>query len=389
MLPKIRVLMIGPYPFQEDKIIGGVESVTHTLVHLLAQQPDVEAVGVICFHRGQIESHQRQLNERLKVWFVRAQDHFNVLTRQILEVWHARRIAAEFKPNVAHGQGIGGRGEVAMLTHPASVATVHGLEHVEAKLSVQNWRGHIRAHLVTSRVKRVLRATKVIISISHYDARALEHLIGGQHVNISNPIQAQFFAEPSFHSGHKRLLFAGTLVPRKNILGLLRAFALARGQVPEAQLILVGPQLDPVYLEQIRATIAQLSLDDGVQLKGLITQEQLLDELRCCRAVTLFSHEETLPTIVAQALAMGKPVIASQVGGLSEMIQDGVTGFLVEPGNELLFAEQLVTLLSSPELCSQMGVQGHAFAQSNFAPAAVVRQTIEAYDLARRLALEK
>ena len=169
------------------------------------------------------------------------------------------------------------------------------------------------------------------------------------------------------------------LTPLKNPLGLVNAFAEARRAVPEARLALIGPQPDPVYAQTVRDRVAALGLDDCVDMVDLVDNERMRHEIATSRAVVLFSRQENSPTIIAQAMAAGKPVVATRVGGVSEMVEDGETGFVVRPGDVATLADRLVTLLDDQDLCLRMGRRGNEVALGRFTPDAVARLTAEAY----------
>lgn len=76
---------------------------------------------------------------------------------------------------------------------------------------------------------------------------------------------------------------------------------------------------------------------------------------------------------------MGKPVVASRIGGIPEMVIDGDSGFLVDAGDELALADHLVQLLRSPALRHSMGLQARNIAQQRFDPSVVAKQTIDVY----------
>jgi glycosyltransferase involved in cell wall biosynthesis len=381
----LNVLLVGPYPQQQEKVSGGIEAVTSTLVPALAAQESIAQLSVLSFRRDQGRSFCKQVNDKLQIWFLGGQQRLTIPTRSFLEVWQARRIAARLRPDIVHGQGIGRRGDIAIQLARPAVVTVHGLVHLEAQLAAQaTIIERIRVGMVESMVKRVLSRARVVISISDYDARALDGLIGGQRVSIPNPIAQEFFEESGDAPDAMRILFAGVMVRRKNVEGLLRAFAAARKRVPAARLVIVGPAPDAAYAREIRELVRSLQLGDAVEFVGHVENARLLHEIRICSAVALFSHEETSPTILAQAMAAGKPVVASRVGGISEMVIDRENGFLIDPGDERAFAERLATLLRSPELCRTMGRRGHEMARDRFDPFAVARQTVEAYHLARQ-----
>lgn len=380
----MNVVVIGPYPQDLNKVVGGVESVNATLAPALAHQYEIERVTVLSFGRDVPAQSRRQISDKLHVWYLRGQRR-PILTRSLWELWQTRRAVAELQPDVIHAHGIGSPGDIATQLGKPAVVTVHGLEHVEARLAQQHSRtGRIRARIVESTVQRVLDRAKVIISISDYDARSLDGQIKGTRISIPNPVAPEFFEATQIAAEGNRVMFAGVLRRRKNVEGLVRAFAAARDAASDTRLVILGPAPEPDYQREILDLVDQLGVKDVVDFLGHVENDQLISELRKSRVVALFSHEETSPTILAQAMAIGKPIAASRVGGISEIVRDGENGFLVERADEAAFADKLRTLLASEDLCRTMGERGHAIALGRCEPNAVAQQTIDAYRLAQQ-----
>jgi len=380
----LKVLMIGAYPLEPGMVHGGIESVTSALVSALAAQDDIDNVAVLRFHHGDASTDYRRVGPKVEVYYVRGQDRLRTITGSFLDVRKARKLVAELKPDIVHGQEIGWPGDIAVKCSPNSVVTVHGLIHVEIRMSARTkFRDKLRVKAIDALVRRVLRRAKVVISISKYDNQELGRLIQGTPVSIANPTGLEFFALAPSRPSEPRLLFAGVLSPRKNVVGLLNAFAQVRQAVPEARLIMVGPvgpqRSDHDYAQTVQDRVTSLALGDSVDIVGFVDDDRLRHEIATARAVVLFSREETAPTIIAQAMAAGKPVVASRVGGVPEMVNDGESGFVVESADETALAERMLTLLNDQDLSLRMGARGHELALRRFNPEAVARQTVEAY----------
>ena len=379
----LKVLMIGTYPVQPGVVRGGVESATSALVPALARRDDIDSVTVLRFHHGEAPTAYRRETPKVQVFYVRGQYRWRMTTRAYLDVRKARKLIAELKPDVVHGQEIGLNSDIAARCSRNCVVTVHGITYVETHLYHRaSLRNTLRAKLIHDVARRVLRRAKVVISISGYDARELSGMTRGARVSIANPTAAEFFAlAPSAPTG-PRLLFAGGLIPLKNPLGLVNAFAKAHQRVPDARLALVGPQPDEEYVTLLRERVATLGLTDCVDFVGMVDNERMLREIAAARAVVLFSRQENAPTIIAQAMAAGKPVVASRVGGVAEMVDDGATGFLVESEDEAALADRLARVLDDEPLCGQMGRRANEIASARFAPDAIAELTVRAYQTA-------
>jgi glycosyltransferase involved in cell wall biosynthesis len=381
----LKVLMIGTYPLEPGVMRGGVESATSALVQALSERDDIDSVTVLRFHQGEASTTYRRAAPNVHIHYLRGQSRWRMITGSFLDVRKARRLIAEVNPDVVHGQEIGLNSDIAARCSPNCVVTVHGITYVESRLYDPGLRNRLRVRLVRNLARRVLRRAKVVISISKYDAAELSGMIRGTRVSIANPTAAEFFALPPSAPTAPRLLFAGALIPLKNALGIVNAFARVRRSVPDARLALIGPQPDAVYAKVIRDRVSSLDLTDNIDIVGSVDNARMLHEIATARAVVLFSRQENAPTIIAQAMAAGKPVVASRVGGVPEMVDDGVTGFLVESEDEVTLADRLARVLVDEPLCERMGRAGHGVAQTRFRPETVAEMTVQAY----RKALER
>lgn len=132
---------------------------------------------------------------------------------------------------------------------------------------------------------------------------------------------------------------------------------------PDVQLVLVGAGDD-------REWLVNIARDSGVQRHVHFLSDITYDELSACYAASelfaLPSRGEGFGFVYLEAMARGKPVIAGAHGGAPEVIQDGVTGYLVQHGDTVQLATSIDALLSNPELARQMGVRGRERVEKEF-----------------------
>jgi glycosyltransferase involved in cell wall biosynthesis len=167
--------------------------------------------------------------------------------------------------------------------------------------------------------------------------------------------------EPPPLPGGRRLAIVGRLIPIKGHDVLLAALAVAREQVPDLALEIAGEgQLEP----DLRATVAQLGLDDAVTFLGRVAP--VAPVLERADVVVVPSFGEGFGLVGLEAMERGRPVIASAVGGLSEIVDDGRTGILVPPGDVDALAEAIVELASDAARAAAMGTAGRARALDEF-----------------------
>jgi glycosyltransferase involved in cell wall biosynthesis len=98
----------------------------------------------------------------------------------------------------------------------------------------------------------------------------------------------------------------------------------------------------------------------------MLSSEQVVDRLRASDALLLPSLDEGLPTVILEAMACGIPVVATDCGGVSEAITDGVEGLLVPPRDSAALAQALERLWRDPQLGARMGEAGRRTATSRF-----------------------
>ncbi|GBC84985.1 GDP-mannose-dependent alpha-(1-6)-phosphatidylinositol monomannoside mannosyltransferase [bacterium HR11] len=181
------------------------------------------------------------------------------------------------------------------------------------------------------------------------------------------------------------VLYAGVLIPRKGLHHLVRAFAKVALGFPEARLEIVGREENREYAEELRGEVARLGLDGRVSFVGEIPQAELAERMRRACVFVLPTYSEGLPRVVFEAMAVGIPVIASAVSGIPEVIQDGITGFLVPPGDEEVLAERLRWVLEHPQEAEAMGHRAREFACKFFSPEAYLAGYRRLFEMAQEV----
>lgn len=155
----------------------------------------------------------------------------------------------------------------------------------------------------------------------------------------------------------RHVVFVGRLAPEKGLLVLLDAFAEVRRSRPDAQLTLIG---DGPEREQIAAKVAAMGLDDRVRFTGYLSQDDVAARLSQVDMLVLPSFAEGVPVVLMEAMASRLPVIATRIAGVAELVEDGVSGLLVPPGDPEALTHALATLMDDPGRARAMGEAGRA-----------------------------
>lgn len=167
----------------------------------------------------------------------------------------------------------------------------------------------------------------------------------------------------------RMLLFVGRIEPLKGIDILIQAIALLRQRGIYVCLAVIGgdpdssPQAQSSEMARLKALREQAGLTDLVAFLGKRGQDTLPYYYSAAEAVVVPSHYESFGMVALEAMACGTPVVASRVGGLAFLVQDGVTGFTVPVDEPLALADRLALLINDRALRQKLGEQAHAVAQ--------------------------
>jgi glycosyltransferase involved in cell wall biosynthesis len=162
---------------------------------------------------------------------------------------------------------------------------------------------------------------------------------------------------------------------RKGVEEFLRAMATVRQQIPSAVAVVVGEvDLDP----SLAALVGELGLDGALHLLGPRTD--VPEVLSAMDLFVLSSHDEGMSNAILEAMAMARPVVATDVGGTGEVVQPGRTGLLVPPKDPAALARAIAQILTAPgDTAAAMGARGRALVVDGFSARAMVRQMEDLY----------
>jgi glycosyltransferase involved in cell wall biosynthesis len=162
------------------------------------------------------------------------------------------------------------------------------------------------------------------------------------------------------------ILYAGVVTPIKGIHHLINAFSCVAQEFERSQLLIIGKEENVGYAADLRRQISELDLENRVRFIGHQSQAELAVRMSEAAVLVLPSTSEGLGRVVIEAMATGTPVIGSRVGGIPELISDGVNGFLIAPGDEKTLAKKMRLLLDNRAAANAMGASGRLFAAQLF-----------------------
>jgi glycosyltransferase involved in cell wall biosynthesis len=187
-------------------------------------------------------------------------------------------------------------------------------------------------------------------------AERVAHTVGREHVHVvRRPVERDAFADPGpdpfpHLPRRSRIVFVGRLSPQKGVATLLAAFAGLT--TPGARLVLVGDGPDRDDLER---QARRLGVRDRIHVTGFVPHSRIPAVLASADLLVLPSVYEEFGTVLVEAMQVGLPAVASRVGGIPEVVEDGVTGLLVPPGDPRSLAAAIDRVLGDPELAQRLG----------------------------------
>ena len=218
--------------------------------------------------------------------------------------------------------------------------------------------GNLRAKVFD----RSLRACDCVIALTHTSQAVLEkyglprsQLITIYHYQLGNKIPNNNitpFEQPT-------ILFVGSLLRYKGLHIILQSLPSIISKINDAKLLIVGSSADNRYKSEINALIKRTGIENNVSFLGKLDNEKVLEIIARSHVVVVPEQWSSSfgPVVLVEAMALGKPVIASRIGSTPEFIDDGVSGFLVEYDKPEQFTDRITWILQHGDEARIMGIK--------------------------------
>jgi glycosyltransferase involved in cell wall biosynthesis len=236
---------------------------------------------------------------------------------------------------------------------------------------------------------RVLRRLDRIVAVSNHTKRELvekKDVLPEQVVVVPNGVEVAAYANMmerreargALGLSNKALVvgLVGRLHDLKGIDLMIEAVPLIKAQVPRLQVVLIGVGPEEDALKQLARYRAA---SDVVRFAGYRRDARRF--MSALDLIALPSRDEANPLALLEAMACGKPVVGARVGGVPEVVVDGVTGLLAPPENVPALAEAVVRLLNDPDMRQAMGEAGRERVQVHFSRQAMLEKTAALYEM--------
>lgn len=368
--------MVGTLPIDLEAVKGGVEAVIINLFSGFSKCDDLDVVHV-SFTKEVETTMVMEFAANIRVYFVPYKIRVDLLdyffnTEEFLD------IVEKENPDLVHIQEITPH-LLRFLRLPKStvVVTQHGIMKEELKYAsglAQKLKCLFKVYVE----KYIFPTFRNIIFISDYN-KALFPAKNILSKRIYNPVNPSFFQiTPRPAEKKNSLMYVGVLSRRKNIKLVIEALHQLKQKGIIFELHVVGGFKDSAYETEVIDLVKTSNLSEQIIFHGWKKQTEIVELYSKCNYFILPSLQETLPVSIGEAMAMGKIVIASDVGAIREMFRDKDTGYLFRRNNliDLVSVLETVNNIKSTE---EVAVRVRKEAEEKFHPSHIAEETRNFY----------
>jgi len=233
---------------------------------------------------------------------------------------------------------------------------------------------------VTSKMhKKTILKCNHVVTITNRVKKLYSKILGEDKVTvIPLGVDVKVFKPPRkiADKSFLEVLFVGSLYPLKGVRYLIESMLQVVKEVKEVRLRIVG---DGPLKEQLKSLAGRLGIKKYVVFEGFIPHTRIVSYYQQSDVFCLPTLGEPFGKVLIEAMACGKPVVASNVGGPSEIVEDGQTGFLVPPADPHAISEKILELLKDEKLRRSMGRKARKTAEKKYSWSEIAKEYHELY----------
>jgi glycosyltransferase involved in cell wall biosynthesis len=376
----MRVMIVLPnMSTQIEAITGGVLSATMNLLRGFAEMGEPEVL-LVSISEEVKEPHTIQFAPNCRIYYMpEGPFPFSTLNYFFFSVGRMRKLVKEFKPSLIHYQ-IGG---TLLFTRWASMfsvphlITIHGIPSGELKVArgLRQW-----LEIFINGVIGEWLYPKNIIQISAYSRDLFKKLKTDHTCVIPNAMPERCESIPLKEKMTNHLAFVAAIKYIKNQSFMLDVLYALKQEGIIYTIEFCGGFTTEEYRREMEAKVEKFGLADQVKFNGWVAYSEMPAVLERTDMLVMSSRQETLPMAIAEAMAAGRPVMASRAGAVPEMIEDGVTGFLIDIDTVENAVAVLKSVYNNPDKMRAMGEQAKRKARENYQARSVAVKTLAFYE---------
>ena len=362
----MKVVVIGSYPLNVSCIQGGVEASVFGLVQELSNHNEVIIYDIPRIG-GEDSEH---IEGKLKIVRTSNPGKWNLSANVLLVEGFCEQILKN-EPDVCHIHGTApfmyGVYKRLKKQKVPILVTVHGLIHVEKRneLKKKFSLNTMFRYLYQSRIeyKMLSKCSHIVVDTEYVRRAILECVQKGKIKNlpavfvIPQGVNVKYFGLDCSKETSS-VLSVGTFSSRKGHLYLVKSFEKLAESNKDTFLTIAGAKSSEKYFEMVEDYISRSAFRDRIRLLPNVSREDLFCQYQQAHIFALHSEEESQGIVLAEAMAVGLPVVATRIGGIPDVVKDGESGILVDFSDTETFANALQTLLTDNEKWEFMSGKG-------------------------------
>ena len=363
---KLRVLHIIP-----TFGIGGAERMVVNL--LKAFNHEKFEVAACSLYSEASTFFEKQLKEyKIPVYYLGK--HKGLDLRMIPRLYH---LFKTFKPDIVHTHLYAIRNAIIpiiLCRIPLRFHTLHSIAYKETDRigRIINWITFHFCKVIPISISQ--EVAKTTYDLYHVETPIIYNGISVNCFQLKKNIRSFYRKKENLKESDIIFIHVANFSPQKNHRLLIKAFGQAVKQSPNLKLLHVG---DGELRNEMEKFVKEKKLEQSIYFLGL--RQDIPELLAACDVFILSSDWEGTPMTILEAMAARKPIIATAVGGVPELVENGVTGLLVPPKNTQALAEAILQLVGNSTLREEMGREGQRKALERFDINQIARQYEELY----------
>jgi len=369
--------MLGPYPINigANKIYGGVEAVVVNMVKGLARFKDMEIHVVTA--SPDAEGEKEFTADGVSVYIVPLDKRFGNITFYSNTRKRICKKIQDIKPDIVHSHMFGYYTLAGLDTgHKKMIVSTHGISNSSWQRP-SSFMEMIRYFSQDYIYNKCARMAKRIIVNSPYTKERLAKFtpspfplpkgerekkniplpFGERIYELNNTVSGPFFDIDNNSEEPGRIFFAGYMCDAKGVMTILEAFNILKKRYGYLTLNLAGEFADRGFYMKVAKYVKDNKLEGYVNFLGHLDENNLIDEYRKASVFVFPSKQDVAPVSVLQAMASGKAIVASNVGGIPYIIEDGINGFLVDKMDSEALAAKVSLFLKDGGLSRKFGLE--------------------------------
>lgn len=382
----MKIVILGNFPtYSFSKELGlnpnsekRITTWNENLAFKLSELPELEVTFITS--TKSIKKTKTVRKNNLTVMYFVSPPKVNLLTLFNYTVYKIKNIIDAINPDIVHGIGTEHIWPtISTKCKRKNVITLHGILHAFNKN--ENLGFFSLKRFFAFREKKILENNQNIISINPY-VNEVCNKINSNHsyFYIPNPVSELFKNVHAIPNQSNQILFIGDFEVRKNIGLLLQTISsdeLLKNY--DFKIKIIGRIKDQEYYDSVMNSISQ-NVIDLIQIEPFMFPKDIAIEMSKSSMLVLTSLNETAPMVIAEAMTVGLPVIATNVGGVKHMIDHNKTGYVIDSGSSDQLFIYLKKLLADNNLRKKVGDAAREFAITQYDSEIVAKKTLMVYE---------